>query len=303
MRTIPITRTLTYTLAALLLVVAGCSESQPSEEGEQLQIVATTGIWGDVTENVATDGPVVSVLIPSGQDPHDYQASAQQLAQLITADLVVANGLDLEEGLSDVLEAARDDGANVLFLGESLDPLAFASSGEGLDPHVWMDARRVAVAAGLIADALNEIDPDARWGSAADNYASELQQADSAIELALADVTNRALVTNHDALGYFADAYEFEIIGTVIPGGSTMGDPSSAEVAALVDVISATGVPAIFAESTEPATLAETIASEVGDVAVVELYTGSLGEPGSDADSLIGMLMVNAERIAGALSE
>jgi zinc/manganese transport system substrate-binding protein len=121
----------------------------------------------------------------------------------------------------------------------------------------------------------------------------------------LADIpaSRRKLVTNHDSLGYFADRYGFEIIGAVVPGGSTLGDPSSAELAGLVEKISSAGVPAIFAETTEPTALAEAVAREVGDdVVVVELYTGSLGEQGSGADTLIGMLLTDAGRIAGALT-
>jgi zinc/manganese transport system substrate-binding protein len=114
---------------------------------------------------------------------------------------------------------------------------------------------------------------------------------------------NRLLVTNHDALGYFADRYDFEIVGVVIPGGSTLADPSSAELAALVETLLETDVPAIFAETSSPAQLAETVAAEAGnDVEVVELHTGSLGEPGSGADTLIGMLRTNATRIRDALT-
>jgi zinc/manganese transport system substrate-binding protein len=113
----------------------------------------------------------------------------------------------------------------------------------------------------------------------------------------------RILVTNHDSLGYFADRYGFEVVATVIPGGSTLGEPSSAELAELVALIGETGVPAIFAENVEPSTLAEAVAAEAGSgVAVVELYTDSLGEAGSGADTLIGMLLTNAERIAGAMT-
>jgi zinc/manganese transport system substrate-binding protein len=112
----------------------------------------------------------------------------------------------------------------------------------------------------------------------------------------------RVLVTNHDALGYFADRYGFEVLGTVIPGGATLADPSSADLAELVATIQREEVPAIFAETIEPSVLAETVAAEVGDqVRVVELFTGSLGEEGSGAETLIDALIINARRIAEAL--
>jgi zinc/manganese transport system substrate-binding protein len=119
-------------------------------------------------------------------------------------------------------------------------------------------------------------------------------------QLPLAD---RLVVTNHDSFGYFAERYGFEVIGTVIPGGSSLSEPSSADLAALVNVINETGVSAIFTETTEPTELADAIAGETDHtVTIVPLYTGSLGPTGSGADTLIGMLLTNAERIADGLS-
>ena len=110
------------------------------------------------------------------------------------------------------------------------------------------------------------------------------------------------MVTNHEAFGYFADRYGFEIIGVVIPGGSTLAEPSSAELADLVEVMEQSGTGAIFAETTQPTTLAEAVAAELGgEVEVVELFTESLGGPGSGADTLQEMLVTNAGRISEAL--
>ena len=112
----------------------------------------------------------------------------------------------------------------------------------------------------------------------------------------------RKLITNHDALGYFADRYGFEVVASVVPGGSTMGEPSAGELSALAEVIRQEGIEAIFAETTSPAALAEAVAREVGDeVAVYTLYTGSLGPPGSGADTYVGMMRANAATIAEAL--
>jgi zinc/manganese transport system substrate-binding protein len=112
----------------------------------------------------------------------------------------------------------------------------------------------------------------------------------------------RKIVTNHEASGYFADRYGFEIIGTVIPGGSTLAEPSAADIADLVNELREEGVTAIFAENTNPTVLAETVAAELGsEVEVFELYSDSLGEPGSGADTYIGMIRSNAETVATAL--
>lgn len=297
-------RTIGSILVGLVLAggLSACGNAT-GDSGEVVGIVATTTMLGDVVANVVGDGATVEVLLPRGVDPHDYQASSRQVAAVERADLVVANGLGLEEGLRDVLENARADGARIIEVAPRLEPLSLGD-GAGADPHVWFDPLRMADAARLIAAELAAIDSSRDWVVAAELYASELEAADQIIEDTLAAVPaeHRKLVTNHDSLQYFAARYGFDVIGAVVPGGSTLSDPSSAGLARLVEKLEQQNVPAIFAETTEPADLAEAIAAEADrQIDVVELYTGSLGEPGSGADTLIAMLIINAERVAGAL--
>ncbi len=308
-------RKLSVALLATALLLSACGSDDGQSSRDPITVVATTTILGDVVANVVGDNATVDVLLPIGASPHDYQASAQQVAAIQTADLVVANGLLLEEGLSDVLESARADGANILEIGPLLDPIPFAGDAHGhdggddeeaesLDPHVWLDPVRMADAALLIADRMAAIDDSVDWRSAATAYSAELLDADARIREALASLAEdqRKLVTNHGSFGYFALRYDLELIGVVIPGGSTLADPSSAELSELVEEIEHEAVAAIFGETTESTAVAEAVAAELGrDIAVVELYTGSLGETGSGAETLIDMLLTNANRIADAL--
>ncbi len=294
-------------LAAVLLLV-GCGEGDTAGDDPGLVIVATTTVWGDVVQQVVGDEARVEVLTPVGTDPHDFQASSQQIALLATADLVVANGLGLEQGLADALDAAAADGTTILELAPLLVPIPFgepSDEGDSLDPHVWMDPVRAAEAGGAIAAALSEMAPDVDWMARAAAYGRVMESVDTEIAEALVAIGDdrRKLVTNHDALAYFAQRYDLAIVGTVVPGGSTLSDPSSSELAGLVATMRREGVTTIFAETTQPAQLAEAVAAELGEsVTVVELFTGSLGEPGSGADTLDGMLITNAHRIAEALA-
>lgn len=332
------------TVLAMVISACGAVGSDPTSTtagdggvgAESLTVVATTSILGDVVSNVIGDDATLEVIIPVGADAHDFQASPQQVSILSTADLVVAVGLGLEEGLHDALEGAETDGAHVLEVASLVDPLPFGESEacesdeaedhdhedhddeEGTedhdhdehdhgscDPHIWMDPLRMAEAAHVIAEELEEIAPGRGWEERAEAYANDLSQANDEIIAILSGIpeASRKLVTNHEALGYFASAYDFEIVGVVIPGGSTLGDPSSAELAALVDVIREQQVSAIFTDLSSPSGLAETVAEEAGsEISVVGLYTESLGEPGSGADTLIGMLTTNAQSVADALS-
>jgi zinc/manganese transport system substrate-binding protein len=299
-------------LFALTVILVACSPDDPETSSPGLEVVVTTSILGDVIRNIAGEDVTVEVLVPVGADPHDYQASSQQIASIQSADLVVANGLLLEEGLVDVLENARADGANVLEIAPLLDPVAFddrdscdpTAGLETCDPHVWLDPARMADAATLIALQLAELNQSIDWSARAEEYGDELLAADEQIATLLASVPsgNRTVVTNHDAFGFFADRYGLFVVATVFPSGSTLADPSSEWLATLVRVIDEERVGAILAETTLPTVFAEAVAAETGDdVEVVELFIGSLGEPGSGADTLIGMLLTNAERIASAL--
>ncbi len=299
-------RSVAVALAAFVLLASACGDSSgPGDAGDRLTVVATTSILGDVVRNIVGDDVAVQVLMPIGADPHDYQPSAQQVAAVSGADLVVANGLSLEESLNDVLESAIGDGANILEIGPSVDPIERSGTDGEWDPHVWLDPLRVAEAVDVIGAELSRLDSAVDWEVRAADYAAELRTLNTSIEDILAAIppANRLLVTNHDSLGYFAQRYGFEVVGMVIAGGSSLAAPSAGDLAGLVEVMIDREVPAIFTESTDSTVLAESVAAEAGgDIAVIEIYTGSLGEPGSGAETLAGLLLTNARRIAAALS-
>ncbi len=290
-------------LLAFAVLAGGCGpEAEANHAG--LSVVATTSILGDITRQLMGSEGTVEVLIPIGADPHSFQASARQAAELRDADLVVANGLALEEALVDILDAVVEDGGRVLEVGPGVDPLPFAGGADGLDPHVWLDPVRGGLIAEAIAAELALLAP-ARAEQLAVNLASygqALQSLDSAIAQLLDPIDNRHLVTNHDSLGYLAARYDFEIVGTIIPSGSTLAEPSPRQLADLVDAVNQYGVKAVFVDTTSPTRLAEVLANEAQvEVQVVELFTGSLGVGGSGAETYVDMLRLNATRIAEAL--
>ena len=169
---------------------------------------------------------------------------------------------------------------------------------------MWFDMTRMATAAELIGAQLATTGGTA-YAECGTEMADRIRAAEAEVRATLESVPadRRILVTDHDALGYLADAYGYEIAGTVIPSGTTLAEPSSADLAELVSVIVAEDVPAIFANSAEPSTLADAVAAETGrDVQVVSLYVGSLGEPGSGAEDYLSMMATDANLIATALT-
>ncbi len=177
----------------------------------------------------------------------------------------------------------------------------------GLDPHLWTDPARMTEGVTGLATALaavEGIDAAAIEAQAA-AYVAELETLDAEIEAALAAIPaeSRVLVTNHEVFAYFADRYGFEVVGAVVPSLTTSAETSVRELEELAAVIEAEGIPAIFAETTQSTELAEALAGEVGgEVAIVELFTESLGEPGSGAETYIDLMRTNAELIVAALT-
>jgi zinc/manganese transport system substrate-binding protein len=267
-------------------VLASCTPQQENGS-DRLRVVATTGIISDVVRSIGGNDLDLITLIPPGFDPHDYSPSSQQVAAISAADFVFANGLGLEEGLIDLLEQAESEGLPVTYLAEHSDPI-------DRDPHFWHDPARMRQAANLIVQSI---------GSNSD-YLAELERLDREVEEILDDIPpeRRLLVTGHDFFDYFADRYGFEVVGTIIPGGGSLGSPSSADLAALVALIEQRDVRAIFVESTSSSELAESVADEVGPpFQIVELASDWLGEPGSETGTYAELIRFNANAIAAAL--
>jgi zinc/manganese transport system substrate-binding protein len=275
----------------VLLATLGCS-TQGTDDGPA--VIATHSVLGDLVRNVVGDAAEVDVVMPPGADPHEFEPSARQIAELTEADLVVANGLDFEHGLDDALAAARAAGVPVLELGEELDPM-------GDDPHWFTDPIRMADAAGLVADALPEL---AGVAGRAEAYAGELRALSARIddELAAIPADRRTLITGHEVLGYFADRFGLDVVGTVVPSGRTLAEPSAADLGDLVDRIEGGGIPALFVDASAPTGLVDVVAGEVGsDVDVVELWSESLGDEASPASTYVDLVRTDARRIAEAL--
>ena len=305
----------------------------PESGGVVPTIVVTTDILGDVVAEAVGDLAAVEVIMPTGADPHDFAPSARQAESMENADLLVVNGAGFEEGMSDIIELVESSGTPVFTFTDHVELLAFeddhADDDEAHDdeertnetsaddehdddhadgdPHFWTDPTRMITALeafGAEFGTLEGIDAavvETRVGS----YLDELAALDAEMEESLSSVPDdqRVLVTNHEVFGYFADRFDFEIVGAVIPSLTTSAEPSTAEVEALTDLIAQEQIPAIFADTSGSTRLAEAIATSAGaEVEIVLLFSESLGEPGSGAETYIDMMSTNATLIADALT-
>ena len=284
--------------AGLVVTTAGCS----SAGSDRPLVAVTTNVLGDVVTEVVGDTADVMVLMPAGADPHSFEVSAKEAARLRTADLVVENGLGLEEGVARHVAAAASDGVPVFTAGDHVDALEWTTEDDsGPDPHLWTDPQRMVDVVEALDDGLRDagIDP-----TGTDGYLDELASLDDEMTRAFAGIPEdrRALVTNHHVFGYLADRYDFRVVGAVIPSGTTLASPSAADLRDLASAIDEAGVPTIFADLSQPARLAEVLAEEVDvHVEIRSLATESLTADG-EASTYLGMMRSNTDAIVDGLS-
>lgn len=301
-------KVLPYLFISTLLLTA-CAGNAAPPSGD-LKVVASTTIVGDVVSQVGGDLIDLTVLFPPGADPHTFEPRPQDIAAISDAQVIVINGLGLEETLQPTLEA--NAGGPVVHASEGIEVLEFGGhkeedhdrEHESGDPHTWTDPNNVIVWVGNIAAALEKADPEnaAGYQANAAAYISRLQELDLWIHTRVDSIPpgRRKLVTDHVVFGYFADEYGFEQVGFVVPAASTSAAPSAKELAELTDLIRELEAPAIFVSTTVNPALSEQIAQDAG-AQVVFVYTGSLSESGAEAGDYLAFMRYDVEVIVAAL--
>lgn len=291
--------------------LAGSLGGRPGKAAETIDVVATTGMIGDVVRNVAGERAQVTQLMGAGVDPHLYRATRSDIAKMLGADIVFYNGLLLEGKLTDAFVRVATSGKPVFAVTELieesylLEPEEFAGH---YDPHVWMDPRAWAKAAEVVRDKLGERDAgnaDAYRANAV-RYLDEVTRLDGYAEEVLTSVPaeRRVLVTAHDAFNYFGKRYDFEVLG--VQGMSTESEAGLRRIEELVDLIIARRIPAAFVETTVPDRTVRALiagADARGHQVAVggSLFSDAMGAPGTYEGTYVGMIDHNVTTIARAL--
>jgi ABC-type Zn uptake system ZnuABC Zn-binding protein ZnuA/ABC-type Mn2+/Zn2+ transport system permease subunit len=280
----------TAAVGAAGLLGCGSSDADPG----QLQVVATTPVVADFARQVGGDAVHVTQILQPNSDPHAYEPRPSDVRHTAGADVVLESGLDLDHWMDEVI---NESGA---------DPEVVDLSG-GLavklddDPHWWHDPENATAAVTEIATAFARAQPEktATFDANATAYRNRLDALEDQVRGCVDAVppAQRKLVTDHDALGYFARRYGIEVIGAVIPSQSTQAQASAGEVAHLVDTIRDEGVRAVFPESSVNPKLAETIARETGAQVGDELYADTLGPGDSPGATYLQAERHNADAI------
>ena len=281
-------------LVSLSIMLTACSG------GNAPDVLTTTTILADIARNVVGDRLTVGSLLPAGVDPHSYQPVPQDGTKLNQSGVVIVHGAEYESFLQPLLENA-DGNENVIDVSTGTRLL---SNDQGNDPHLWFDPNNVIIYVDNIREGLVQFDPDGTevYEANASEYISQLHELDAWIngQVAQIEPQRRVLVTNHDALGYFADRYGFRVVGAVIPSFSSNSAPSAQQMADLIEQIRLYEVPVIFLDASDNPDLAQQIAAETGVRVVTDLHLESLTE-GGPAGTYMDMMRDNVTKIVQAL--
>ena len=282
------------------------------QNGEKLRLIASTSIIGDVLMHISGNAADVTVLMKHGQNPHSFEPVPGDLRRVEQADIIFVNGFGLEENLLDDIHAAAT--GYIVPVSSGIEPLDFHAhehEHEAGDPHVWMDPNNVMLWVQNMAAVLASADPGHAdiYRINGETYSAELAAVDTYIrnQVGLIPEEKRILVLDHQMFNYFADEYEFTIIGTILPGTTDNAEPSPRAIAGLVDLIREYQVPAVFVGRTASEglqKLAEMVIAEAGtEVMILSTLTGSLAAAGDRGDTYLDFLRFNTEQILKGLGE
>ena len=303
-------RLLAASLAAPLALRAW-SMPAAAQDGEPLHIAATTGMIGDLAQNIGGERVVATSLMGPGVDPHLYKPSAGDIRTLEDADVIFYNGLELEGRMTDILVGMARSGTPTVPVAENIPPDRLREPPEfagKYDPHVWFDVTLWQLAAQRVKDELAAFDPgsEAAYQANLDAYRAQLDELHAYVQSELARIPEdqRVLITAHDAFGYFGDQYGIEVRG--LQGMSTATEATAGDIQELAELIAERRIPAIFVESSVPPATIEAVQAAVQDrgfdvVIGGQLFSDAMGAAGTPEGTYLGMVRHNVDTIVGAL--
>jgi ABC-type Zn uptake system ZnuABC Zn-binding protein ZnuA len=312
-------RLVSAALAALLTATAcgsGTSSSAssgagdaPAGGGAKVRVVATTTQVADFARAIGGDRITLTQILRPNIDPHDYEPSPADVQALAAADVVIKNGVGLEKWLDEAISSSGFHGTTVdTSRGVTIRQGDGSAEERAGDPHIWHNPENAQIMSADIAAALSAEDPADRtaFGANLAAYTAKLTELDGWItgQIATIPADRRKLVTNHDAFGYYVDRYRLTFVGSIIPGFDTSAELSARALGDLVTKIKATGVTAVFSESSLPPKTAEAIGREAGvrvEAGADSLYGDTLGPAGSAGATYLAMERHNTSTIVTAL--
>ncbi|PSB24001.1 metal ABC transporter substrate-binding protein [Stenomitos frigidus ULC18] len=285
---------------------ASSASKAPSSSDRPL-VVATNTVVCDLTRQIAADTVTLKCLIDAGADPHEYKPKPEDSKAIEQAKLILYGGYNFEPEAIRLIQASANTAPKVAVNELAVSkPQQFEEHGKTeTDPHVFHTAANGALIATVISKSLIQLQPSqvTLYAANTKKVTDELTQIHTWIkaEIATIPVSQRKLMTTHDAFGYYSKAYGIPVVGA-LQGLSTDEKATPSRVKTLVQEIKAANVPTIFAEATINPKLIEAVANEAGiKVAEQELFADGLGEKGSKGDTYQTFFIANTKAIVEGL--
>ncbi len=289
------------TVSILFFALLFLSNTQAQDKPK---VVATASMIADMVKQIAGDKVSIGCIVPIGGDPHLHSPTPRDVKMVAAADLILKNGLTFEGWLSELIENSGTKGRTVL-VTENIKAIESKTYKNSTDPHAWMNVTNGYIYIENIRDALVKLDPDnqAFYESQHDAYRKKLEETHNYINQLVQTIPEerRILITSHDAFQYYGRQYGIRL--EAVMGISTDVDVQTSDMVRLNKVIKASGVPAIFMESTINPKLLKQLAADNGITIGGELYADSIGDEDSPAPTYIDMLRHNTEVIVKALKQ
>ena len=248
----------------LVALLTGCgSAATPATSSGKMLVAASIPPIADMVRQVGGDQVEVLTMVPPGASPHTYEPTPEQMRRLASARILFLNGVGLEFWADKAVQAVGNPRLQVVVLSEGMEILQSGPHATG-NPHLWLSPQRAMKYVARIRDALIAADPahEAVYRANAKAYLAQLQQLDADIRRAVAGFHSREMVTFHASWVYFI--HDYGLHQAAVLEATPGQEPSAAEVAKIVEIIKATGAPAVFAEPQFSPRAAQVIAQEAG---------------------------------------
>jgi ABC-type Zn uptake system ZnuABC Zn-binding protein ZnuA len=287
----------------LIIFLSGCGAGSPIAADGRLRVLATNSIVGDVVQQVGGEYINLTLLMPIGTDPHEFQPRSKDEAALLDAQIIFSSGAGLETFLQPMLDGTGTTG-KLVEVSSGVELISLPGNRSTKDPHTWMDPLNVILWTNTITAALSKADPTHadEYRANGEIYSASLRDLDGWIsgEVAQIPIQNRLLVVDHAVLGYFAKRYGFSQEDSITGSFSSEAAPSARDFAALEDKIRQMGIRAVFVSEAVNQALADQMATDTG-IKAVWIYHATLTTPRGPAASYLKFMRYNVEAIVETL--
>jgi zinc transport system substrate-binding protein len=258
-------------IVLMILIIAGnvigyfaLQKSSNNNLNGKIGVVVSLGPEVEWVNAVGGDKVNVSLMVPSGSDPHTYEPLPNQLTQVSYAKMYIEIGSSIEFE-NNYMDKIKEANPNMLVVNASqgiqLIPNSAENEAETVDPHVWADPKNAKIMVNNIYNSLVQEDPADKeyFQKNRDQYLQQLDQLDKNTTQLLKGKQNTTILIFHPAFGYYAKDYNLTIVGAMINDE----EPSPQRIAMMVDIAKKNNITIVYSEPQYDPKFMQSLASQI----------------------------------------